>query len=283
MDQSQFKAIVEQILTKTVNKSKTGSFTMRGYDNDSSSSNGKYTKHKSQYKDELEIHQSIFDFDIDDYDSILIWDLIKYIDKLDETKLIKTIKDRIGNRSQMHEILVSLIEKGKIKIIKSLLNDGSVDPGDDYFNMVQLAVAYKNIEMVKLLLADERADPTINNNRAIIWAGKFGSIEMNLLLLDWAGKGKLKGKRVDPRVRNNQAIIDSVRSNSYDVTKLFIDWVGKDDLAGEKINPSAQDNLAIMWANNNNNKGIIKLLLSHENFDENVGTTETLKLIKSVM
>jgi ankyrin repeat protein len=59
---------------------------------------------------------------------------------------------------------------GYINIVKLLLLDDRVDPGANDNCAIRLASKNGHLEIVKLLLSDEQVDPSADNNYAIIWA-----------------------------------------------------------------------------------------------------------------
>jgi hypothetical protein len=72
-----------------------------------------------------------------------------------------------------------------------------------------------HVDIIKLLLADQSIDPSVDNNYAIRWASRFGYIEVvKLLLADY---------RVDPSVENNYAIRRAWRFGHTEVVNLLLD------------------------------------------------------------
>ncbi len=76
-----------------------------------------------------------------------------------------------------------LLSNGRTEVVKLLLADPRVDPSAKDNEAIQLASEYGYAESVKLLLADPRSDPSAKDNEAIKLASKKGHIEVVKLLL----------------------------------------------------------------------------------------------------
>ena len=101
-----------------------------------------------------------------------------------------------------------------------------------------------NVNKVKLLLRDQRVDPSDNENEAIIEASMYGHWKVVKLLL--------QDTRVDPSDSQNNAIIEASRNGHLEVVKLL--------LHDSRVAPSDQDNEAIIEASENGHWDVVKLL-----------------------
>jgi len=139
------------------------------------------------------------------------------------------------------------------------LKDNSLyDPTDRNNWIVRASSHYGKIEVLKLLLEDERVDPTDRDNYAIRWASENGHPEVVKLLLNWKGpNGKvvnptagfnfpvrvasshnhpevvkllLEDKRVDPTVGNDDALNMAVGYGHNEVVRLLIEWYRKHNI-----------------------------------------------------
>jgi hypothetical protein len=79
------------------------------------------------------------------------------------------------------------VEDGDVEVVKLLLNDERVDPGANDNYLIKYACTKteqdNTLEIVRLLLNDSRVDPSADENFAILFAIYKGSIEIVKLLL----------------------------------------------------------------------------------------------------
>ena len=73
---------------------------------------------------------------------------------------------------------------GTWEVVRLLLADERVDPSADNNLLIREAENNNRVEIVKLLLADERVDPASNNNYAVRVAREKGYFEVVELLLN---------------------------------------------------------------------------------------------------
>ncbi len=111
----------------------------------------------------------------------------------------------------LNDALVSAASDGNNLAIKVLLSDQRVDPSTRNKEAIQVASLKGHIEIVKLLLADKRVDPSDNNNKAIRWASVSSQKEIVMLLL--------ANQLVDPSANNNEAIRWASRDGNIEVVK----------------------------------------------------------------
>ena len=102
----------------------------------------------------------------------------------------------------------------------------------------------ENFEAVRLLLQDNRVDPSADNNYAIRKASENGHTEIvKLLLQDY---------RVNPADVNNYAICSTSLNGHTEIVKLL--------LQDNRVN-SSNLNGVIVWASGKNHTEIVKLLI----------------------
>jgi hypothetical protein len=118
-----------------------------------------------------------------------------------------------------------------------------------------------HLEVVKLLLADPRVDPSDYNNIAIQAASKNGQLEVVRLLLSHP--------RVNPSDYGNDAIKVAFLTGHLEVVRLL--------LSDRRMDPSVDDNLAIRWASKNGHLEFVKLLLSHPRVDPSAQNNDALR------
>ena len=118
-----------------------------------------------------------------------------------------------------------------------------------------------HLELVKILLADKRFDPSMGDNFAIIDASRFGHPDLARLLL--------ADKRVDPSAAENFAIIHASWRGHFENVKLL--------LADKRLIIHA-DNSAIVMAADKNYIEIVRLLMMDGRFDASFNNNEAIKV-----
>ena len=119
-----------------------------------------------------------------------------------------------GNIFKPKHLLGRACQMGHIDIVRILLADPRVDPSDYDNFAIRKASQYGRFEVVKLLLADPRVDPTVYDNKAIRWASRYGRLEVvDLLLAD---------SRVDPSDYDNKAIRWASANGHFEIVKLLL-------------------------------------------------------------
>jgi hypothetical protein len=106
-----------------------------------------------------------------------------------------------------------------------------------------------HVEVVKLLLADPRVDPSANDDEAFNDACMDGHVEIVTLLL--------ADTRVNPSANDDEAVQSACRDGSVEVVTLL--------LADSRVNPSLdvmQD--ALKKADQRNEPGIVNLLVNSQ-------------------
>lgn len=122
--------------------------------------------------------------------------LLKLAYKTSDIGLLQLLKE---NYAEMDEIKIELCdaaESGKGEIVRMMLDDPDLcDAGTNYSGALRIAAARGHAYIVKMLLEDGRADPTICNSDALSWAAIYGHQHViDLLLADG---------RVDPSALQN--------------------------------------------------------------------------------
>ena len=145
----------------------------------------------------------------------------------------------------IHQVFSDSSKLGKTDMIRLLLNDNRIDPSVKNSLAIRWASKYGQDDVVKLLLSDGRIDPSAGDNYGVRWASGKGHTDIVGLLLN--------DNRTDPSARNNLAIRWASKYGHLEVVKLL--------LTDGRTDPLAQDNYAIKEASKNGYLNIVKLLL----------------------
>ena len=168
--------------------------------------------------------------------------------KLIYKNLIEDFRGTVDLNKFGSAALIAASEKGHYEVVKLLLADNRVDPSAKNNYAIIAASNYGNTKVVKLLLADNRVDPSTCDNASIILASEYDHPEVVRLLLT--------NNKVDPSADNNLAItLASANANDlYEVVKLLLN--------DDRVDSSADNNLAITRASERGNYEVVKLLLA---------------------
>ena len=144
-----------------------------------------------------------------------------------------------------------LMQWGNTTVIRCLLAEERFDPSLRNNQAIIEASCRGNGETVKLLLADPRVDPSVQDNRALIMAARYAQVEtVKLLLAD---------PKVNPGDQHNQGIINAAQRDALDIVRIL--------KADPRVNPADQNNQAIINAAEKDHLEILKLLLADPRVD----------------
>jgi ankyrin repeat protein len=139
-------------------------------------------------------------------------------------------------------------EQRQVEVVKLLLADERVDPAARNDWAIRHASRNGHSGIVKLLLADERVDPAADANYAIQIACKNGHVVVvDLLLAD---------QRVDPAANIDYPIRCGSQNGHLEVVKKL--------LADKRVDPAARDDWAFRQAAQNQHSEVVELLLADE-------------------
>jgi hypothetical protein len=153
--------------------------------------------------------------------------------------------------------------KESVKIVKFLLEDGRLDPGANDNSAIYRAVMNCHTEIVVLLLADKRVDPS----KANVWNAVRSDITD---LIDIC----LKDGRFDPSVEDHSAFIEAISKGHTHLVTEF--------LKHPNVDPSSNDNAGLKRALQNKNGEIVQLLVQDPRFKMNKQAVEKLKNSKGL-
>jgi ankyrin repeat protein len=146
------------------------------------------------------------------------------------------------------------IRQGRVEVVRLLLSENRVDPSYDDDDAIQSASDNGHIEVVRLLLSDNRVDPSTYNNFAIQSASSNGHVEVVRLLLS--------DNRVDLSDQGNSAIRLASSNGHVEVVRLL--------LSDNRVDPSDCGNFAIQSASSNGHVEVVRLLLSDNRVDPSI-------------
>jgi len=150
--------------------------------------------------------------------------------------------DMFATDAPLHTRFLDACREGQIDTVRELLS--RIDPSDDKIAMS--SASYNgHADVVALLLADSRVDPSHYGNGAIIYASENGHADVVALLL--------ADPRVDPSGSDNDAIRRASENGHADVVALL--------LADSRVDP--YHNAAIIEASINDHTRIVEMLLPH--------------------
>ena len=113
----------------------------------------------------------------------------------------------------IQEQFYKAIKENNIQSIKLLLKNDKVNPSKDTNYPIRFASINGFFDIVKLLLNDKRVDPSKYDNWAIQLASENGHVGIVKLLL--------KDKRVDPSDYNNVCIIKASEKKYFNIVNLL--------------------------------------------------------------
>jgi len=111
--------------------------------------------------------------------------------KVGDTEKVKSLLTKVDPSGDNNYAIRLAIENGHVEIVRLLMADDRVDPSDHYNNAFRVACKRGYVEIVSLLLSDPRVTPTSSYNAAIRFASKMGHVEIAKLLM--------ADKRVNPK------------------------------------------------------------------------------------
>ena len=187
-------------------------------------------------------------------------------------------------------------------VVKELLLMNAVSPGARNNQAILMATSNQSATIVKLLLEydpPQDASPTIKavdarakSNQSIVTSCTLGDTEIVKMLLNWRGKGNLKGSHVNAAAQGNIAIIAACTRGHTEIVDLLLSWSVKDIVLYEKnqqslgdeatsilnalytsliplpnlyelaVNPTDNNNAALIGAVKNGHTEIVEMLLN---------------------
>ena len=141
--------------------------------------------------------------------------------------------------------LVEACRLGDVATVKAYMAAGA-DPSVEFNKCIQVASGGGYADVVSLLLADPRVDPSNSGKQAIFGGQNLQIVGVRQVPVD---------PRVDPTCEDNHAIIWASAWGHFDVVKVL--------LADPRVDATALGNTALEMARDNEHTAIVDLLLAH--------------------
>jgi ankyrin repeat protein len=125
----------------------------------------------------------------------------------------------LASIGKLNDVLFSLATRGNLKENDILLKDTTVYPPDMAIVFTALG-GYENV--VKILLKNERVNPSVDNNMAIKLAAAAGHVNVVKLLLQDPRVDPSDNNKTDSFGGDNIAIVNAARYNHLDIVKLLM-------------------------------------------------------------
>ncbi|KAJ3136722.1 hypothetical protein HK100_001476 [Physocladia obscura] len=122
-----------------------------------------------------------------------------------------------------NEAIVVACKKKYLEIIKILLHDQRVDPGVDNNICIYNACKSNHVAVIELLLQSNTVDPSCRQNRCLQFMAELpkskwteGHSKIVKFILD--------DPRVDPTVRRNEILIEAVKNENEEMVELLLQY-----------------------------------------------------------
>jgi Ankyrin repeats (3 copies) len=130
-----------------------------------------------------------------------------------DTKTVKSLLTKVDPSDNNNKAIRLASENGHVEVVCLLLTDQRVDPSDHHNYAIRVACKKNYIDVVRLLLTDPRVDPTAFRNIVIRRASERGCVEIaKLLMADW---------RVNPNGEKEIRIEVGDDDENYELIVMF--------------------------------------------------------------
>lgn len=169
-----------------------------------------------------------------------------------------------GMEEDLSRILIHCFKRDfstHIDVLRLLLADGRVDPSLDSNLALSFACRHGRHRGLALLLQDGRVDPGLDNSHSILTAILGGDDECLRLLLTDA--------RADPAVNDNEALRQAYWRRDFRIFRLL--------LLDHRVDPTASDNELLREVSLRGQADILELLLANARFDPSANENFALR------
>ncbi len=158
--------------------------------------------------------------------------------------------------------LTKASKNGHLEVVKLLLADNRIDPTADIVEAIRFSVWNNHADILALLLKDGREDPSKNFSYSIVLASEKNYHEIIKLLLN--------DGRADPSEYTNKSIKVASKNGYLKIMRLL--------LTDGRADPSANNNYTIKVASENGYLEIVKLLLADKRVDPSFENNYAIKI-----
>jgi ankyrin repeat protein len=189
-----------------------------------------------------------------------------------EVLLNRKLKDRYSDWRKIYIIIVGSIKNNNpfIPIIEyytdnadavEVLIEADYNPSLDNNKAIVLASKYGQINTVIALLKDSRVDPSVNNGEVLINAIKARNTQLLKILLE--------NPRIDPSIDNNKAIVTASEIGYQSAIELL--------LKDKRINPFVIGNNLIAVASENGHTAAVEILIRDAKLDPSADDNKAIQ------
>ncbi|KAJ3259378.1 hypothetical protein HK103_002281 [Boothiomyces macroporosus] len=199
-----------------------------------------------------------------------------------KNKYVKSVEFLLAYIDPRNYELNMAASNSNVEIVKILLNDPRVNPGDFNNLAIRTASELGDAEIVQLLLQNRNVDPSVLDNAALRLACYFGNVKVASLLLqdprvdpsscDNEAIRKttnssiclmlMNDKRVDPTARNNEALSQAVKLGKSDIVEIL--------LQDHRVDPTFNNYDFLTTALQSNDTATLEILLRDPRVDLDV-------------
>jgi ankyrin repeat protein len=148
---------------------------------------------------------------------------------------------------------------GHLEVLRLLLADQRVNPAAGENEAIRSLNGH--LEIARLLLLDQRVNPAAVDNEAVRNASAKGHLEVVCQLVS--------DQRVNPAAKDNAAIKSASRNGHLEVVRLL--------LSDQRVNPAADDNQAIRLTSEYGRLEVVRLLLTDQRVDPSANRNYAIK------
>lgn len=175
--------------------------------------------------------------------------------------VIEILLQVLNPTGQSRTIMRCASRVSNLEVYRLLLADERIDPRIDGSYTMQALIVREEADIIELLLSDGRINPSTDNNIMIRAACRDGHLEIFKMLL--------ADPRVNPSANDNECINDAVHYEYTEIVRLL--------LADPRVDPSDSDQTPIKTASAFGNTEIILLLLADKRVDPSANDDEPLR------
>ncbi|KAJ3252651.1 hypothetical protein HK103_001352 [Boothiomyces macroporosus] len=160
------------------------------------------------------------------------------------TQSARYLIKRMDPSSYDNGAIIAAAENNNLEILELLLNDDRVDPIARSNEPIRQAAQKGHYRIVERLMKLKRVNPADKHNEALVNACYFGHLDIVELLL--------RDKRVNPAANNNEPIRLAALNGHYEIVRYLLEF--------KRVDPNARDNQAYYLAEIGRHYRVLELL-----------------------